>query len=164
MTPRSARLADDVLADIQGFITSGYGHLSHAAYLFVQFVDAGQAQLWLRRLAPAITSARPWPVAPDGVKVKPPVTSNIAFSADGLAAIGLPSQVLTTFPLEFLEGIACPIRSRVLGDTEESDPVEWELGGTGKPHIHAVLLVHAASNAALEAACHAQRARLDNTA
>ncbi len=44
MTPRSARLTDDVLADIQGFITSGYGHLSHAAYVFVQIHDAGQAR------------------------------------------------------------------------------------------------------------------------
>jgi hypothetical protein len=65
MTPRSARLTDDVLADIQGFITSGYGHLSHAAYLFVQF-DAGQAQGWLGRLAPAITSARGRPTTPTG--------------------------------------------------------------------------------------------------
>src|SRR5437667_7212005 len=98
VTPRSARLPDDVLADIQGFITSGYGHLSHAAYLFVQFHDTGQAQHWLRRLAPAITSARPWPLAPNGEKIKPPVTLNIAFSADGLSAIGLPPQVLCTFP------------------------------------------------------------------
>ena len=60
----AARLTDDVLADIQGFITSGYGHLSHAAYLFVQFHDAGQARRWLGRVAPAITSARPWPTRP----------------------------------------------------------------------------------------------------
>ena len=78
MTPRSARLADDVLADIQGFIASGYGHLSHAAYLFVQLHDAGQVQRWLQRLAPAITSARPWPIASNGEKVKPPVTVNVA--------------------------------------------------------------------------------------
>ena len=102
---RSARLIDDVLADIQGFITSGYGHLSNAAYLFVQFHDARQAQRWLGRLAPAITTARPWPIAPGGGKVKPSVTVNIAFTADGLAAFGLPAQVLCTFPPEFLEGL-----------------------------------------------------------
>ena len=164
MTPRSARLTDDVLADIQGFITSGYGHLSHAAYVFVQFHDAGQARRWLGRLAPAITSARPWPIAPNGQKVKPSVALNIAFTADGLAAFGLPPQVLCTFPPEFQEGIACPIRSRILGDTEESDPVEWELGGIGKPPIHAVLVVHAASDAGLEAACRAQRTLLDDAA
>jgi Dyp-type peroxidase family len=164
VTPRSARFTDDVLADIQGFITSGYGHLSHAAYLFVQVHDPGQAQRWLGRLAPAITSARPWPIAPDGQKVKPSVTLNIAFSAEGLAAFGLPPEVLCTFSPEFREGMAHPIRSRILGDTEESDPIEWELGGTGKPPIHAVLVVHAASETGLEAACRAQRTLLDDAA
>ena len=57
----ATRLPDDVLADIQGFITSGYGHLSYAAYLFVQFQDAGQARRWLGLMAPAITSAKAWP-------------------------------------------------------------------------------------------------------
>src|SRR5882724_2300756 len=94
VTSQLPRLADNVLADIQGFITSGYGHLPRAAYLFVQFRDAGQARRWLGRLIPAITSARAWPIGPDGEKVKPPVTVNIAFTADGLAAIGLPPQVL----------------------------------------------------------------------
>ncbi len=161
---QSARLTDDVLADIQGFITSGYGHLPRAAYLFVQFDDAGQARRWLRRLTPAITSARPWPMAPDGGRIKPPVATNIAFGPDGLAAIGLPPRVLCTFAPEFQEGIANPDRSRVLGDTEESDPIEWELGGTGKPPIHAVVVVHAASVDGLETACQTQRTLLHDTA
>jgi Dyp-type peroxidase family len=161
---KSARLTDDVLADIQGFITSGYGHLSHAAYLFLQFHDAGQARRWLGRVAPAITSARPWPTAPNGGKLKPPVTVNIAFTAGGLTAFGLPPQILCTFPPEFQEGMASSNRSRILGDTEESDPVEWELGGLTTPPIHAVLVVHAASDAALESACRAQQALLDEAA
>jgi deferrochelatase/peroxidase EfeB len=157
---QSPRLADDVLADIQGFITSGYGHLSDAAYLFVQIHDAEQGRRWLTKLAPAVTSARPWPVAPNGQKVKPVVALNVAFSAGGLAAIGLPPAVMRTFPAEFQEGIAHPIRSKVIGDTEESDPAQWEIGGTTQPPIHAVLIVHAASEAGLEAACRAQRALL----
>jgi Dyp-type peroxidase family len=164
VTSQPPRLVDDVLADIQGFITSGYGHLPRAAYFFVQFHDPGQARRWLGRLAPAITSARAWPIGPDGEKVKPPVTVNIAFTNDGLAAIGLPPQVLCTFPPEFQEGIANPARSRILGDTEESDPIEWELGGTGKPSIHAAVLLHVRSDAELETACRAQRALLDDTA
>ena len=164
MIPRSPRLTDDVLADIQGFITSGYGHLAHAAYLFLQFHEAGQAQRWLGRLAPAITSARPWPIAPNGEKVKPPVAVNIAFTADGLAACGLPPQVLCTFPAEFQEGIASPGRSRILGDTEESDPAGWELGGAATPPVHAVLIVHASSEAGLETACREQRTLLEDAA
>jgi hypothetical protein len=161
---KSARLTDDVLADIQGFITSGYGHLSHAAYLFLQFHDAGRSRRWLGRVAPAITSARPWPTAPNGGKLKPPVTVNIAFTAGGLRAFGLPPQILCTFPPEFQEGMASSNRSRILGDTEESDPIEWELGGPGTPPIHAVLVVHAASDAALESACRAQQTLLEEAA
>jgi hypothetical protein len=48
VTQQSPRFTDDVLAEIQGFVTSGYGHLSSAAYLFLQFQDAGRARLWLR--------------------------------------------------------------------------------------------------------------------
>jgi hypothetical protein len=152
VTAQTGRLAEEILADIQGFITSGYGHLSYAAYLFVQFQDAVLARQWLGRVAPAIMSARSWPIGAGGKKVKPPVALNIAFSADGLSAIGLPPEVLDTFPIEFQEGIARPDRSRVLGDTEESDPAEWEFGGTGKPSIHAVVFVYAESEAGLEAA------------
>jgi Dyp-type peroxidase family len=159
--PSSIHLADDVLADIQGFISSGYGHLSHAAYLFLQFRDAGRAQRWLANLTPEITSARPWPVTPSGEKLKPSVTVNIAVTADGLAAIGLPRRVLCAFPLEFQEGIAGEHRSWILGDTEESDPARWEFGGPGTPPIHAVVVVHAASDAAIKAACDAQRQRLE---
>jgi len=164
VTTQTGRLPEEILADIQGFITSGYGHLSYAAYLFVQFQDAVLARQWLGRVAPAIMSARSWPIGAGGKKVKPPVALNIAFSADGLSAIGLPQEVLDTFPIEFQEGIARPDRSRVLGDTEESDPAEWEFGGTGKPPIHAVVFIYAESEAGLEAACHAQRTRLDEAA
>ena len=160
----ATRLPDDVLADVQGFITSGYGHLSHAAYLFVQFQEAGAARRWLGLMTPAITSAKPWPTTPDGKKRKPMLACNIAFTADGLAALELPTRVLCTFPVEFQEGMTRQYRSRILGDTEESDPANWEFGGPTQPPIHAVVIVHAVSPAALERACEAQRALLAGTA
>src|SRR5215831_19449364 len=153
MTP----FGEEVLADIQGFITSGYGHLSHAAYLFLQFRDAARARRWLTRLAPAVTSARTWPTGPDGKKIKPSVAINVAMSATGITALGVPNDVLCTFPTEFQEGIADPDRSRVLGDTEESDPAQWELGGPTTPPIDAVLFIYAESETGLAAACQAQR-------
>jgi Dyp-type peroxidase family len=157
VTTPATPLAEEVLADIQGFITSGYGHLSHAAYLFLQFREAAPARRWLSRVAPAITSSRPWPVDATGKKRKPLVAFNIAFSAVGITALGVPAEVVCTFPPEFQEGIASPERSRVLGDTEESDPARWELGGPATPPIHAVLLVYAESETGLAAACQAQR-------
>ena len=158
------RLPDESLGDIQGFITSGYGHLSYAAYLFVQFHDAASARRWLRLIAPAITSARAWPKTADGEKLKPTLACNIAFTADGLAALRLPTSVLCTFSDEFREGMTGGHRSKFLGDTEESDPGNWELGGTTQPSIHAVVILHAISAGALERACGTQRALLAETA
>lgn len=145
------------LADIQGFITSGYGHLTQSAYLFVQFRQAAQARQWLAQLAPVITTAKPWPKAATGEKVKPAVTQNIAFTNAGLAALGMPSEVLCTFPEEFQKGITHPDRSRILGDTQESDPSRWEFGGREQPPVHALLVIHAATTAARDWACQEQR-------
>ena len=157
MAPPSTRLTPEALADIQGFVLSGYGHLFQTAYLFVQFLNGADAQAWVRRVMPSITSARPWPVAPNGEKVKPSLAVNIGFSAAGLAVMGLPGQVLGTFPAEFQEGLAHPNRSRILGDTDESDPANWELGGPTTSPVHAVLIVHAASGLLLDEAVRTQR-------
>ena len=151
------KLSVDVLADIQGFITSGYGHLSQAAYLFVQFHDPPRARGWLAAVAPVITTAKPWPKTPSGEKVKPVVTLNIAFTNEGLAALGLPRDVLCTFPEEFQEGMTRRDRSRILGDTEESDPARWEFGGSQQAPIHALVIIHAVTPETLEWACEEQR-------
>ncbi len=158
MATTITRLPDDVLADVQGFITSGYGHLSHAAYLFVEFRDPLLAQRWVGSVLPAVTTASEWPTGPNGEKIKPVLAVNIAFTASGLAALGVPERVRCTFPVEFREGIAAEHRSRILGDTEESAPTKWELGGPTLPPIHAAVLIHAVLPAELEHACHAQRA------
>ena len=123
----------ETLADIQGFITSGYGHLPQSAYLSLQFGDPATARRWLAQIAPVVTSAKPWPKDANGEKIKPAVALNLAFTHDGLAAIGLPREMLCSFPQEFQEGITHPDRSRILGDTEESDPARWEFGGREQP-------------------------------
>jgi Dyp-type peroxidase family len=157
------RLSDEALADIQGFIISGYGHLPLVRYLFLEIHEATRAQAWLTALIPTVTSAAPWPVAPDGTKIKPPAAVNVAFTADGLRALRVPQRVQCTFPAEFLDGMASPDRSAILGDTEESAPSTWELGGPAGPAIHVALLVYGASNAELDRACAVQRALLDST-
>ncbi len=157
MPQASTRVADEVLADLQGLVTSGYGHLPRAAYLFVRFHDASAARRWIGKLLGSITSGRPWPVAADGRKRKPSSAVNLAFTAPGLTACGVPPAVHCTFPPEFREGIAVPHRSRILGDTGESAPARWELGGPANPPLHAVVVVHAATDDELETVCTAQR-------
>ena len=82
---------------------------------------------------------------------------NVCFTADGLRACGLTDDVMCTFPPEFREGIVTPARSRILGDTQESDPSRWEFGGPGAEPLHALLIVHGYTEEALVAACTAQR-------
>ena len=164
MTTASGRLPDEALRDVQGFIASGYGHLPSAAYLFVRVNDAAGARRWIGELAGSITTARRWPVGSDGRRVKPPGAVNVAFTAPGLSACGLPEAARCTFPPEFLEGVAVSHRSRILGDTEESAPERWELGGPRNPTVHAVILIYAATDAELDARIDAQRRLLAESA
>ena len=53
--------ADDARRDIQGFITTGYGHLTVAAYMFVRFADPPPARRWIGGIADTVATAAPWP-------------------------------------------------------------------------------------------------------
>jgi deferrochelatase/peroxidase EfeB len=160
---QAPKLPEEALADIQGFITSGYGHLKYAAYLFLTFTSGENARKWIARVIPSITSARSWPTTARGERVKPASALNVAFTAAGLEALNLPQNVLCTFPAEFQEGIAADHRSRILGDTEESAPSEWELGAPAQPPLHALVFAHATSTAGLEQLCRSQRALMAHT-
>jgi len=158
------RLSDDARRDIQGFLTTGYGHLTVAAYMFVRFADPQAGRRWIGEIADIVATAAPWPRDAAGATIKPDRTVNIAFTADGLRACGLPSDVLCTFPIEFQEGIATPARSKILGDTGESAPAAWELGGPGTDPIHAIVILHARDDAALDALCASEQLRIERTA
>jgi Dyp-type peroxidase family len=152
-------LGDDALRDIQGVITSGYGHLPYAAYLFVHMTRADGARRWLSEIAGSITSSQ-HRIVRERPPERPPVGVNIGITADGLRAVGLPAKVVQTFPVEFQDGIASEERSRILGDTGASAPRTWELGGPLTEPIHAMLMLFAATESALDDLCSAHRALL----
>jgi Dyp-type peroxidase family len=152
----ATRLADETLADIQGFITSGYGHLPLARYMFLQIHEATRAQKYLAQLLPRVTTAAPWPIV-NGEKLKPSAAVNVALTAAGLTALGLPAHVCCTFASEFQDGIATCERSAVLGDTEESAPDIWEFGGSVESAIHIVVLIHGASITDVDRECGVHR-------
>ena len=87
----TARLADEALADIQGFVTSGYGHLPSARYVFLEIYDAAAAQRYVAQLLPRITSAAPWPIV-NGKKVKPVTAVNVAFTMPALRRWACPTM------------------------------------------------------------------------
>ncbi|MEM9950167.1 MAG: hypothetical protein AAF846_01095 [Chloroflexota bacterium] len=130
-------------SDVQGFITSGYGHTYHAAYLFVQLSDVEQAKSWLTDITPQVQTAASWRKDVNGNKIKPEYILNIAFSMAGLQALQLSEIVLNSFPLELQEGITEAKRGKLLGDVESSSPEHWQIGGTKSPEFHFVLMLHA---------------------
>jgi deferrochelatase/peroxidase EfeB len=107
--------------DIQGLVFSGYRREPEACYHLVRF-EGGAAGPWLSQLLGRLTSSV-YEQRGDGPRL------NVAFTARGLAALGLAPEALATFPREFLQGMGHPERSRVLGDRGESAPEHWEFGG-----------------------------------
>jgi Dyp-type peroxidase family len=152
------RLTPEAKADIQGFITSGYGHLPCGAYLFLQVRDRVQAQSWLAAILPEVTTATSWRAHAGEDKSKPRATLNIAFTCAGLSRLGLPDTALATFPVEFQTGMGSGERARMLGDTGTDAPEHWEIGGPGHADaIHVILILNAESPAALDEWRTAQR-------
>ena len=60
---------------------------------------------------------------------------NVCFTAAGLAAFGLPDEVLCTFPPEFREGMTTPARSRVLGDTIAAETAAYQDAWCGQADL-----------------------------
>jgi Dyp-type peroxidase family len=114
--------------DLQGNVLCGYGKaFAYARYLFVRVVDAAAGRRWLWELAGQVTNAVSWPN-----HNKPSETLNVALTAQGLRAIGVPEQVMAEFPEEFRHGMAA--RATLLGDTGTSDRDAWERG-LREPHL-----------------------------
>jgi Dyp-type peroxidase family len=126
------------LHDIQGIIARGYGNLEAAAYVLLHIQDAPLARQWLGTLVNCVQNSQDRPCDR---------CLNLAFTYEGLTALGLHQSTLTTFPTEFQEGMTEPNRSRVMGDREgsENDPKLWRWGGTAPEQltVHILLLLYA---------------------
>jgi len=102
-------------SDIQGFVLHGY-RMRHAAYLFHRFRDARAARGWLADLVDSITTAVDWDVAP-------PWCANVGLTYPGLAALGLPTESLGSFPQDFRQSPGRDVLFRAgSGDCPVSSP------------------------------------------
>ena len=137
--------------DVQRLVLSGYPKLPFSAYVFWNFVpgEVDAAREWLRRLSSRLTRA-----TADGDKQ----AINLALTAHGLEHLRVSDEVLNSFSLEFLEGMApkptaeakFPRRSNVLGDVGDSSPEFWEWGGWKETQdIDGMLLLYAANKTEL---------------
>jgi deferrochelatase/peroxidase EfeB len=107
-------------ADVQGVVRFGYKHLTEACYLLLRIRDASAARAWLRD-AP-VTSAAELP--------QPPTSAlQVAFTAPGLRALGVPDRVVSAFSFEFVGGLGDDeSRSRRIGDVGANAPSGWRWG------------------------------------
>src|SRR5215204_5435860 len=97
-------------------------------YLLIRVDDRTAGRKLVRRLLSVVDSGRP---TPDPAK---DAWITVAFTYQGLNALGVPQNSLDSFAPEFRQGMAA--RAAELGDVGESSPPNWEEPlGTADVHI-----------------------------
>lgn len=125
------------LDNIQGYLIRGYAHMLYSRFVYLQISDAGSAKIWLSKIWKEITSAKHFH---DKSKISS-THLNLAFTHDGLRALGLNEENLGAFSREFRQGMVAPHRSRLLGDTDSSSPENWSWGASHQEPIHICLMI-----------------------
>ena len=131
------------LGDIQGIVLNGWARLKFCRYLFLGVHNAGAVKSWLGTAVREVATARR---RRKGAEM-PGTHVQTGFTAAGLAALGLPSDAMQTFPRDFRVGMAHPDRSAVLGDRGDSAPERWQVGGPNTPPVHILLMLYALTRA-----------------
>jgi Dyp-type peroxidase family len=144
------------MKDIQGFVVSGYAHLPCVSYLLLRVNDAPAARRWIAQLLNEITTS-------EGKELVSCL--NLAVTHHGLKRLGLDAETLDTFSRPFIEGMATPHRSRILGDADENAPANWDWGGDMEADeskaVDILLLLFGKDEATLEQLVNEHRTRLE---
>jgi Dyp-type peroxidase family len=121
------------LDDIQGGALHPRPSPYAGAYLLLRIDDPTAGRELVRRLQPLVASARYGSCQVEQAWV------TVAFTHQGLRALGLPPSSLDSFAPEFREGMAA--RAGKLGDVGESAPENWERPlGTADVHVAIAVL------------------------
>ncbi|MBV8397579.1 MAG: Dyp-type peroxidase [Acetobacteraceae bacterium] len=109
-------------------------------YEFLAFDDPAGGRAWLTELLDRVQSA---------ADVRATMDSSarwitLAFTCNGLRALGVGEDSLATFPDEFREGMAA--RADILGDTGDNHPDNW-VGGLAATDVHAIAILFARDEA-----------------
>ncbi|MFF1596419.1 Dyp-type peroxidase [Streptomyces mirabilis] len=97
-------------------------------FVFLRVDDRQAGRALLRRLLPVTAGGLP------DVDRSQDAWVALAFTYQGLRALGVPQESLDSFPRAFREGMAA--RAELIGDVGESAPAHWEAPfGTGDVHI-----------------------------
>ena len=131
MTPEQTSDVSEVVVDLDD-IQSGALHERPSpyvgTYLLLRIDDRAAGRELVRRLLPLVDSGRPSDDPAHDAWI------TVAFTYQGLEALGVPQDSLDSFSPEFRQGMAA--RAGVLGDVGESAPANWERPlGTGDVHV-----------------------------
>ncbi|HEU4647680.1 MAG TPA: hypothetical protein VFS33_01375 [Gemmatimonadales bacterium] len=123
------------LHDIQHILLTRTPALT-GRYEFLSFGTPAGGRDWVTGILDAVQSA---------AQVRASVDQDtrwvtVAFTWNGLRALGVDETSLATFPGEFSQGM--PARAEVLGDTGPNHPDCW-VGGLASPDLHAIAILFA---------------------
>jgi len=153
-TTGTADVPRDVTVEIDD-IQSGALHHRPTPYVgkyaFLRIDDRHAGRELLQQLLPAIDTGLPSPDPNQDAWVA------VAFSWQGLRALGVPPDSLDSFPPEFRQGMAA--RAELLGDVGASAPTHWE-PPFGTPDLHVAISAIAPDQPRLETALERARAAL----
>src|SRR4051812_41757445 len=130
------------LDDIQHFLLVRPRALA-ARYGFLRFRTPEQGRAWLAGTIDRVGRG-------SAVEYGGPADSSwvtVAFTWNGLRALGVDDAYLATFPEEFRQGMAA--RAEILGDTGANHPDHW-VGGLASPDLHAIVILFASDVAERE--------------
>src|SRR5438552_9470485 len=105
-------------------------------YEFLSFRTPKSGRAWLAAILDKVHSAEAMRTSIDTDKR----WVTVAFTWNGLRALGVDEASLATFPDEFREGMAA--RAQMLGDAGANHPDHW-LGGLASPDLHAIVVLFA---------------------
>ena len=112
-------------------------------YEFLSFRKPAGGRAWLSAILEKVQSAAEARKSVE--KEKRWVT--VAFTWNGLRALGVDETSLSTFPEEFKQGMVA--RAEVLGDDGANHPDKW-VGGLASPDLHAIAILFARDGAERE--------------
>ena len=127
------------LDDIQHLLLTRAPALT-GRYEFLSFREAAGGRAWLSAIKETVQSA----AAMRATVEKDKRWVSVAFTWNGLRALGMDEHSLSTFPEEFQQGM--PARAQMLGDTGGNDPANWG-GGLANSDLHAIVILFARDEA-----------------
>jgi Dyp-type peroxidase family len=105
-------------------------------YEFLSFRSPAGGRAWLAAILEKVHSTEAMRASVDTDKR----WVTVAFTWNGLRALGVPEASLATFPEEFRQGMV--ERAQILGDTAANHPDNW-VGGLASPDLHAIVVLFA---------------------